>query len=368
MIRVAQIIGKASEGGVESMIMNLYRNIDHSKVVFDFFVENTSVVIDEKEINSYGGKVVIVPQYKHLFKFKKCLKENFEKGNYDIVHSNMNALSFISLKAAKKCGIKHRICHSHSTSNKKEFLRHVLKSILKVFSKKYATDLFACSEKAGRWLYGNKVYDEGKVTIINNGIDLEKFKYNSNIRNKIRSELNLSEDTFVIGHIGRFMKQKNHDFLLDVYKQVKEKNNKVCLLLLGSGPLLEQIKTRVESESIRNVIFIAPTSRPFDYYQAMDCFVLPSLYEGLPVVGVEAQANGLTCLFSSEVTKEVDLLNSTQFISLGNIDDWVNALLNCSNHMPKRNSTGNLTTFDIKNVAINLENKYVQIINNEVKL
>ena len=156
VIKVAQVIGMAVDGGTESVWMNYYRNIDKKKIQFDFLVENESKIINKKEIESMGGKIVIIPPYNNPIKYMRVLKKIFKENPYDIVHSNMNALSVFTLRAAKKAGIKVRIAHSHSTSNKKEWKKNILKNILRPFSKVYATHYLACSELAGRWLFGNK--------------------------------------------------------------------------------------------------------------------------------------------------------------------------------------------------------------------
>lgn len=315
-IRVAQVMGMAMNGGVEACIINYYRNIDRTRVQFDFFVEDTSKIIRRDEIEKLGGKVVIIPPYKKPFKYIKTLKRLFKEGNYDIVHSNMNALSVFVLYAAKKAGVKIRIAHSHSTSNKKEWKKNIIKNILRPFSKVYATQYFACSELAGRWLFGNKTFDKGKVTIINNAIELEKFKFDQKIRNDMRRELGL-ENNYVIGHIGRFMEQKNHTFLVDIFNEVQKRRPDAKLLLLGDGPLYDEIVKKVEELGLNDkVVFEGVHAHAYKYYNAMDSFVLPSLYEGLPVVGIEAQANGLKCYLSSEMTKETKILDTTEFLPL----------------------------------------------------
>lgn len=320
LIRVAQVLGMAMNGGVEACIMNYYRHIDRSRVQFDFFVEDASKIIRRDKIEEMGGKVIIIPSYKKLFQYIKVLKKFFKEGNYDIVHSNMNTLSVFSLYAAKKVGVKIRIAHSHSTSNKKEWKKNIIKNMLRPFSKIYATHYFACSELAGRWLFGNKTFDQGKVTIINNAIELERFKFNENTRKELRQELGL-EKNFVVGHIGRFMTQKNHTFLIDIFNEVQKRRPEARLLLLGDGPLYDEILKKVEDLGLtEKVIFEGVHKHPERYYQAMDCFVLPSLYEGLPVVGIEAQANGLKCYLSSEMTKETKILDTTQFLSLSEGD------------------------------------------------
>ena len=326
-IRVAQIIGRVCNGGVEAMINSIFEHIDHNQVTFDFFVESTSLIINRERIEKLGGRIIEIPSYKSLFKFKKALKTNFENNNYDIVHSNLNTLSFIVLKVAKKCGIQVRIAHAHSTTNKKEKIRHLIKNILKHKSKKYATHYFACSEKAGRWQFSDKTFNEGKVQIIDNAIDVNKFSFNLNKRSQIRYLLNIKENEQIIGHIGRFDLQKNHDFLLDVFKCLQKSNKNIRLLLIGDGDLKPLIENRVQKEHISGVIFTGCVSNTSDYYNAMDCFVLTSLYEGLPVVGVEAQANGLKCFFSDQVTPEAKLIDTTEFIALSDsCEVWANRL------------------------------------------
>ncbi len=311
-IRVAQIIGRVAEGGVERMVMNLFENIDHSKFVFDFFVENTSIIIDEKKINAYGGRVIFIPSYKRIIQFKRVLKDSFLKNHYDIVHANMNALNFLPLKVAKKCHIKIRISHSHSSSHKKERIRHLIKLIFRKFSKRYATNYLACSKLAGNWLFGK----DTDFQVINNGINIQEFTFDKEKRATIRKMLNISPHDKVIGHVGRFCSQKNQKFLVDIYREISLMSSKVHLLMVGSGQDLPKIQKYVEKHHLLNVHFVGPVSNVSDYYSVMDCFVLPSLYEGLPVVGVEAQANGLKCFFSNDVTSESKLLPETEFMSL----------------------------------------------------
>ena len=362
-IKVAQIIASVAEGGIEMMIMNLYRNIDHDKVEFHFLVPNTSLIINAQEIESYGGKVTIVPSIKRYFKYKKALKTIFKREKYDIVHANMNALSFIPLSVAKKCSIPVRISHSHSTSHKKEGLRHIVKQLLRPFSKRYATHYFACSEKAGRWLYGDKAFDSNKVTIINNAIDFEKYSFNEDVRKEIRNSLNIGENQKVIGHIGRFMSQKNHVFLLEIFQELQKFNPNTVLLLVGNGERFDEIKNFVSNKGIKNVIFTGSVPNTSAYYQAMDCFCLPSLYEGLPVVGVEAQANGLKCFFSSEITKEAAINKQTQFLDLASgAKKWAEEINEFLIKDKLRCSSGLDNKFNIKFIADDLLRLYTEIV------
>ena len=364
-IKVAQVIGNAVAGGVESVIMNLYKNIDRDKIQFDFFVEQPSTIIDEIEIKKMGGNIIIIPSYKRPLHYIKELAKLFREGDYDIVHSNMNALSVFTLKAAKKAGVKIRIAHSHSTSNKKEWLRNIIKNMLKLFSKKYATHYFACSELAGRWLFGNKIFNEGKIELINNAIDLEKFAFNENVRKQIRKEYNI-EDKFVIGHIGRFVEQKNHKFLIDLFNEVQKKYLNAILLLVGDGPLFDKIKQYVDKLGLtEKVIFTGVQKDTSKFYQAMDSFVLPSLYEGLPVVGIEAQANGLPCLFADTISKEVVINDNSSSLSLNNgFDVWVKRIYELGQNIGKRCISNKLknSKYDIQNESKKLCKLYEKII------
>ena len=215
-IRVAHIIGKMVGGGVESFILTYYKNIDTSKVQFDFIIDEDSKYVPKEEIEKLGGKIIVVPPYQKLFKYIKELSKILKNNNYKIVHSHLNSLSIFPLSVAKLVGVKIRIAHSHSTTNKVEHLRNIIKSVLKPFSKTFANKYFACTEHAGRWLFGNNTFDKGNVKIISNAIDVSKFEYNIDVRQALRKELNL-EGKFVVGHVGRFVTQKNHEFVLKVF-------------------------------------------------------------------------------------------------------------------------------------------------------
>ncbi len=318
-IRIAQIVGKWIGGGVEAVVMNYYRHLDHSKIQFDFICDDDSTNIPYDEIEKLGGKVILIPPYQKVFKYQRELRRVLRDGKYKIVHSHINTLSVFPLYAAKKVGVPVRIAHSHSTTNKKEWKKNLLKQVLRPFSKKYATNYMCCSELAGRWLFGDKAYDEGKVYLLNNAIDLDKFKYDKKIKDKKRKELGIKEDTIVIGHIGRFVAQKNHTFLIDIFNQFHKKEKNSILLLAGQGPLQEEIKNKVRELGLDDSVrFLGQRNDANELYQVFDVFLLPSLYEGLPVVGVEAQASGLLCFLSDDMTKETKVLDSTVFMSLSN--------------------------------------------------
>lgn len=270
------------DGGVESVVMNYYRNIDKSKVQFHFICDEDSTDIPYDEIEKLGGKVIVVPPYQKLFKYQKELYKIFKENNYKIVHSHINALSVFPLRIAKKAGVPIRIAHSHSTSNKKEWKKNIVKNILRPFSKVYANKFFACTKHAGEWLFGKKIIERKELNVINNAIDLKKFEFNEKIREDLRKEFGIKEDTIVMGHIGRFMKQKNHDFLIDVFNELIKKDENSILILIGQGPLLNDMKQKVRDLKIEDKVkFIGQVTDVEKYYNIMDVFLFPSIYEGL---------------------------------------------------------------------------------------
>ena len=254
-IRVAQIVGKWVGGGVESFLMNYYRNIDRTKVQFDFICDDDSINIPYEEIEKLGGNVILVPPYQKIFKYRKKLKEIFGNEKYKIVHSHINTLSIFPLQVAKKTKIPIRIAHSHSTTNKIEWKKNLLKKFLKHFSKVYATDYFACSELAGRYLFGNKTYNKGKVVVIKNAIELNRYVFDEKKREIKRNELNIHKKTLVIGNVGRFVEQKNHSYLLDIFNELHLRYEDSILILVGQGPLQEKIKEKAKKLNLEDAIF-----------------------------------------------------------------------------------------------------------------
>lgn len=367
-VRVAQIMGKWVGGGVESVVMNYYRYIDRTKIQFDFICDDDSTNIPYEEIEKLGGKVILIPPYQKVFKYHNKLKKILKEGHYKIVHSHINTLSVFSLFAAKCAGVPVRIAHSHSTTNKKEKKKNLLKQLLRPFSKLFATDYMCCSELAGRWLFGDKEYDKGNVYLLNNAIDLDKFKYNETLRKKKRKELGIKDDTLVIGHIGRFVVQKNHDYLIDIFNEIHKKNNNSVLLLAGQGPLMEEIKNKAKELNLDDSVkLLGQRNDANELYQAFDVFLLPSLYEGLPVVGVEAQAAGLLCYLSDDMTKETKVLDITKFMSLNNTpEEWADNILDDVKKYKRIDVSKEMTAknFNIKEEVKRLEKYYLNLYNN----
>ena len=364
ILRIGIILGKWYGGGVEAVMMNYYRNIDKKKIQFDFICDNDSTDIPYKEIESLGGRVILCPPYQKLTKYIKELKRIFKENNYKIVHSNINALSVFPLYAAKSAGVPIRIAHSHSTSNKKEWKRNIVKKILRPFSKKYATHYFACTEHAGRWLFGNKTFEQGKVTIINNGINLDNYLFNEKVRIEKRKECNFKDDNLVIGHIGRFMKQKNHEFIIELFNELYKKNKKYKLILIGQGPLQDEIKHKVKDLNIEeSVKFLGQKTDANKYYQAMDLFLFPSLYEGLGMVMIEAQCAGLPCVASTEVPENAKVSDKATFVELNQpIEVWIDKIENLINQDRKIDIQRiKAAGYDIITEAKKLEQKYIEL-------
>lgn len=361
-IRIAHIIGKWLGGGVESVVMNYYRNIDKNKIQFDFICDEDSTDIPYKEIEELGGKVILIPPYQKVFKYHKELKKVLMNGNYKIVHSHINTLSVFSLWAAKSAKVPVRIAHSHSTTNKKEWKKNLIKNILKPFSKLFATDYFACTEHAGVWMFGEKEYDN--IYILNNAIDINKFKFNKEIRNQKRNELKIKDDTYVIGHIGRFVKQKNHELIIDVFNEIHKENKNTMLLLVGQGPLQEAMKQKVKDLKLTKFVkFLGQRNDVNELYQAFDEFFFPSLYEGLGMVAIEAQASGLPCVASTEVPGIARVSENMEFLELEDtIGTWKNTILE-QLKLKRQNNIKNIKQagYDIKTEVKKLEEKYIEL-------
>lgn len=363
-IRVLQIIGIVAGGGVEAVIMNYYEHIDRTKVQFDFIVHNDNKIDITQKVEAMGGKVYkVTPYYKNPIVFMWDIYKVIKRHHYRIVHSNMNTLSAFSLFAAWAAGAPVRILHNHSTSSPGETKRNIMKFMLRPFARLFATHYFACSRLAGEWMYGRKMMDSGKVKIVNNALDLKKYAFNSRKREMLRKELGFT-DEFVIGHVGRFMFQKNHEFLIDVFVKAYKKNPHMVLLLIGDGPLRSAMEEKVKKLGLTDhVNFLGLRNDVQNLYNVMDIFVLPSHYEGLPVVGVEAQANGLPCLFSTKVTKETHLTHSAQFLDLSTgASKWAERIV--SMKYKRNEEVGEelrQAGFEINKEARNLANFYTKL-------
>lgn len=329
MIRIAQILNRMDSGGIESVVLNYYRHIDRSKVQFDFYFAADSSLPQRQELEALGAGLYPIPSYSHPVAYHKALYAAFKQRGYTIVHAHLSTMSVFPLFVAWHAGVPVRICHNHSTAHWGEGAKTLLKYILRPFNKIFATEWFACGETAGRWMYGDKTFDAGKVTVMPNAIDTAKFVYDPDARQRLREELAIPPDAFVVGHVGRFMYQKNHAFLLKVFAELLRTRPDACLLLVGEGELDQQVRQQARALGIQEkVIFTGARGDVNKLYSAMDAFCLPSHYEGMPVVAWEAQANGLPCVFADTVTKEALQSPNAIFFSLSSsVQHWAEKII-----------------------------------------
>lgn len=330
-IRVLQITGAMGSGGLETMIMNWYRNIDRTKVQFDFLVHHQEKCFYDDEIEKMGGRIfhMSLSNDHNLLKYKKDLKAFFEEHGqeYTVVHGHHSTYGVFYFKAAKKAGIPIRISHSHIASFTKSIQGYIFSFLSRLY-KKYANIHFACSRAAGDYMYGNG----SDYQIINNGIDTEMFHFSKEKRQEYRKKLNAEGKTLLV-HVGRFHDQKNHTFLLDIFAEYKKINPCSLLVMIGIGPLQEQMKQKAARLNLSDsALFLDQKSNVYDYLSAADVFVFPSLYEGLPLTLVEAQCSGLPIVCSDTVTDETKLTDYYYALSLEQSPtEWANTIEKVTN-------------------------------------
>lgn len=333
-IRILHIVSSMNLGGIETLLMSIYREIDRNKVQFDFLVHRSEKGFFDDEIIKLGGEIHHIQPLNPIkyFIYRKQLKLFFNSNKqYSIVHSHLNENSSFILAIAKKCGVKHRIAHSHIDQLGGAYT--FIKTIIKKHINKVSTKRFACSKQAGLWLYEN-----AEFSVFNNAINTNNFIFKSIIRDTLRNELKIDSKTFVIGHIGSFKKQKNHVFIVDVFYYYLKLNPKSRLLLIGSGNLMPAIKQKAETLKVLDkIIFTGAIGNANDYLNVMDLFLLPSLYEGLGIVAVEAQANGLPILMSDNLPNELNITDLPKRLNLNiGADKWANEINNMINENKPR--------------------------------
>lgn len=325
MIRVLHVLGGLDRGGAESMVMNLYRAIDRNQIQFDFITHTNRRQAYTEEIENLGGKIYYFPGFKgtNFFTLRKIWADFFKAHpEYKILHSHVRSYASLYLPIAHKAGLK-TIIHSHSTSNGKG-LYSVVKRIMQYPLRFQADYFFACSKEAGKWLFGKKIVDSEKFHILQNAIDVEKYRFNQEIRDEYREKLELgNKKTFI--HVGRFHPAKNHTFLLNLFAEIHKKNGNTILLLAGDGELRPAIEKQIDDLNIQDfVILLGSRSDVPNLLQAADCFLFPSVWEGLGMVAVEAQAAGLPCLCSTGIPKSVAIVpNQCHFVPTENVQQWI---------------------------------------------
>ncbi len=376
-IRVLQVLTIMNRGGAETMIMNYYRNIDRTKIQFDFLLHREYKGAYDDEIKNLGGIIYRMPPIwpKNYYRYKKALSAFFkEHPEYRIVHSHLNALSAITLEVAKKNGVPIRIAHSHLAIEPFVFkslfsknndalatLKATIHSLMRSRVGNKATHYFACGEKAGRWLFGTN--SEKKVRIINNAIDAARFKYDQKKSKEIKQSLGISGKK-VIGHVGRFNEQKNHHFLIQIFNEIVTLDNNVVLLLVGDGNMRAKIEEEIKRLKIEKYVhFLGIRDDIPILLQSFDLFLFPSLYEGLPVTLVEAQASGLKIITSDTVTKEIDFMDLVTFVSLKrSAKDWARIILEQITYDRKNRFQRIVdSNYDINQNAADLQNFYLNL-------
>lgn len=366
-IRILNLFTVMNRGGAETMVMNYYRAIDKSKIQFDFMVHRQERGAYDDEIEAMGGRIFrmcpIYPQ--NLFRYKRMLKEFFDNHpEYQILHSHMSELGYFAFKEAIRHHVPVRICHAHnapvfSSETVIEKLKQVSRELLALQMRKLSTDYFTCSQIAGEWLFGKK--NGEKLIFMRNAIDAVTFAYNRANAQKVKAEFGWT-NKFVIGHVGRFCPQKNHDFLIDIFHRFHAKHPESVLVLVGSGELQYTIQKKVKRLGLEKyVCFLGDRSDMPNVYQAFDAFLFPSFYEGLPVSLIEAQASGLPCVISDTISKQTRLVPAYYPISLkGKTEQWVTQLERCM-ELLHTDTTSMIKDagFDIHNNAEWLMNYYI---------
>ncbi|WEG11520.1 glycosyltransferase family 1 protein [Pullulanibacillus sp. KACC 23026] len=361
-LRVLQVVVNMNRGGAETLLMNLYRHIDRSKIQFDFLICNPGVY--DKEIKELGGHIFRIPYVTKVgpVNYQKELRAFFNQhAHYLIVHSHLDKMSGLVLKEAYNAGIPIRIAHSHNTSSEGNWLVKGYKWLVGRFIPKFASHYFACSQEASNWLF--KVHST-QTSIIKNGINLKTFQFSDAIKKEMKMKQQLGDSNpFVIGHIGRFNKQKNHHYLIDIFNEVVKHHSHSLLVLVGEGSLKLQIENKVHELGLENqVIFMGVREDVHKVLHLFDVLIYPSFHEGLPLTLIEAQAVGVPCLVSERITREVDLgLGLMNYKSLNEAPSmWALKSLTL-----KRLSNSNETLkikkagYDIQDSANWLENYYV---------
>ncbi|MDO5548130.1 MAG: glycosyltransferase [Eubacteriales bacterium] len=369
-VRVLQLnSGSKNFGGVSSFLYNVYTHIDRYQVQFDFLSPNeTTYGLYREEIESAGAQIFELNIRGNILtrklKLYSRLKKFLQNSEYQIIHINSGNFFFnlFSVMAARNARIPTRIVHSHNAGDLTTSpIKRMFFKLLKPYLEKNATHLWACSRKAAEYMFQSKSLN--RVIIIPNGIVTERFTYHEEVRKKIRKEINV-EDKFVVGHVGRFLPQKNHEFLIDIFAEIYKKEPNAVLLLLGQGELENKIRERVNQFELNECVrFLGIRNDIENIYQAMDVFILPSFHEGLPVTGIEVQASGLPIVLSDSITEEVKLTKYVRFLSLTDgASKWADALLayrdvNRKDQVKEIYEAG----YDINQVAKRLERFYLQV-------
>ena len=329
MLRVLHSVSNMARAGIETMLMNYYREVDRSQVQFDFLANKPAPGEYDEEIRRMDGRVFVSPGLNPLYfpKYKRFVADLVHTDpEIKIVHAHNEAMGYYALKSAKDAGVRVRIAHAHNTQIIRDY-KYPLKLICKQLLPRAATEYWSCGRDAGLYYYGETRWNASGF-ILRNAIDVSRFAFRQEERDRLR-QLHHLDDCFVIGHVGRFNVQKNHSRLLDIFAQIAKTDPDARLVLIGVGELEQSVKEKAVAVGVQEkTLFLGQMADVSGWYHAMDCFVLPSLFEGLPVVGIEAQAAGLPCFFSDRITDEVLLSPGARRIPLQAEDpQWAKEIL-----------------------------------------
>lgn len=366
-IKICHVINGFENGGAEAVIYNYMTHMDCNSFEFHFIAHEIRVKECVERFKSLGCKIHEISSkknpIKHVCEMYKVLKDE----KFDIIHIATTEWAFIAASLGMLTGCKVRISHSHMAEYPETKFGKIVFGIKVKLGRFFANEYWACGEDAGFVLFGKKAFDEGKVTVFNNAIDIKKYAYSPEKRSKLRNKLGIQKDTLVIGHVGRFTGQKNHSFLIDVFNELINMRSDSKLLLIGDGPLRDEIEEKVCRLGLNDkVIFMGVRDDAYDYYQAMDNLVMPSIMEGLPLVGVEAQVAGLRVVFSSVVTKKVDIAEQCYFLDLDQSSTvWAKTIDEISMYERK---TFYCEDYDINIQAKKMEQAYVRLSTEKVSL
>ncbi len=365
-IKVMYYVSGLISGGVEQMLYNYCKFMDHSKFEFIIVYQHTPVASCKEKLEDIGCKTIRITArsenfIENIFESYQIIK----KYKPDIVHAHMNLMNFCPLLAAFFAGIKIRISHSHIAEKNKGVLFRIFSYICKKLNMLFANFLMTCGKEAGEYLYGKKKMETKKVQMVENAIELEYYKKDENIRSRIREQLGV-ENGLVVGHIGRFTKQKNHKRLIEIFEKLLELESNAYLLLVGSGELEDDIKISAKKKGIfERIIFYGTTKDMYLIYNAMDIFVLPSLYEGFPVVSVEVQAADVPSIFSDRIAQSCKLTSAIEFLSLDLSDEiWAEKIFQRAHEFRDEinDSTEFMKKYDIRYKAVVLQRYYIDLI------
>lgn len=373
MIRVLQKTATLGAGGIQKILVDLQKNMDREVVQYDFFLNLTVPDFYTQEVLNLGGKIYgrkynvgnpISKIFNRYILFYKIIKNN----HYKIVHINETLeMTAISVLIARFAGAKVIIAHSHNdhASEKiKWYLKYIIDPIARYINSTFATDFFACSQIAAKWLFTNKLNKEEKIKIINNGIEANSYKFNPETREKVKKELKI-KNNFVVGHVGRFYKQKNHRFILETFFYIVKEKPTARLLLVGEGELKESMKLYAEKLGIADkVIFYGRSNQVNKLLQAFDAFIFPSIFEGLGIVAVEAQAASVQTFCAEEtIAKEVNITPYCHYLPLKSGQQfWAKHIIEMAYIYEKKSTVKMIQEagYDIVTVAKKLEKFYVQ--------